>query len=66
MRSRHGATRWSVLLFAAFAAGVTFVSLEYLIPMIRAAQHADSMTRKHIGALSALVLAILLVFLLCA
>jgi hypothetical protein len=56
---------WPMLAFlAAFAIIVTFVANRYLLPALEAAHGADATARKHLAAISTLVLVIVLFTLL--
>lgn len=65
MRKRSGRSRWTVL---GFLAGSFLILLlvchQFLIPALLVAQGIDDRGRKHLAAISALVLAIVLVCLL--
>lgn len=62
---RRGQSRWAILAFLGCAVLVIWLVLEkYLMPALMAANNIDPIGRKHLAALSSLVLSVVLVVLL--
>jgi multisubunit Na+/H+ antiporter MnhB subunit len=65
MGPRCGHSRWTVLAFLVGAVALLLLVIyQYLLPAMRASKDLDSTGRKHLAAVSVLVLAIVLVMLL--
>lgn len=61
----RGQSRWTVLAFLIGAVLIVWLVLEkYLLPAVLAARNIDEIGRKHLAALSSLVLAVVMVLLL--
>ena len=62
---RRGQSRWTILAFLIGAVVIVWLVLEkYLLPAVLASRNIDEMGRKHLAALSSLVLAVVMVLLL--
>jgi hypothetical protein len=63
--ARSGHSRWAILAFLAGSVVLLWlVADRYLIPAVRASHNIDAIGRKELAALSALVLAVVLICLL--
>jgi hypothetical protein len=63
---RRGVAYWGVVIYLLGFAALALVFLHYyLLPAYRASQHADIHARRQIGAVSALMLSVFLIYLLC-
>lgn len=62
---RRGQSKWTILAFMAGAVAIIWLVLEkYLVPAVMAAHNIDTTGRRQLAALSALVLAVVIVVLL--